>query len=215
MLFALIVIVLAAGYRIVAAWDPQLVNFSPLMALAFCGGVYFRNRWLWLVPLAALALSDLYLDHYYAEQFGYAWSLGGVLIRTACFAIAIGLGWMVAQRKSWLNLFSGALGGAIIFYLVTNTAAWAGDMVYAKSLAGWWQAMTVGHPQFPPTLLFFRNSLVSDLLFTGLFAVCMEYAALKHAQPSLLKTDPALHSINVTANPPRVRRVWSVRPWSA
>ena len=127
MLFALIVIVLAAGYRIVAAWDPNLVNFSPLMALAFCGGVYFRNRWLWLVPLAALALSDLYLDHYYAEQFGYAWSLGGMLIRTACFAIAIGLGWMVAQRKSWLNLFSGALGGAIIFYLVTNTAAWARD----------------------------------------------------------------------------------------
>lgn len=191
MLIALIVIVLAAGYRIVAAWDPNLVNFSPLMALAFCGGVYFRNRWLWLVPLAALSLSDLYLDHYYAVQFGYEWTFSGVLIRTFCFAIAIGLGWMVAQRKSWLNLFSGALGGAIIFYLITNTASWANDIIYAKSLAGWWQAMTVGHPEFPPTLLFFRNSLVSDLVFTGLFAVGMEYAALKREEPNLLKTGGA------------------------
>lgn len=191
MLFALIVIVLAAGYRIVAAWDPALVNFSPLMALAFCGGVYFRNRWLWLVPLAALSLSDLYLDHYYAVQFGYEWSYDGVLVRAFCFAIAIGLGYMVAQRKSWLNLFSGALGGAILFYLITNTASWRIDAAYAKSLAGWWQAMTVGHPEFPPTLLFFRNSLVSDLVFTGLFALGMEYAALKHEQPSLLKAGAA------------------------
>jgi len=53
MLFAAVIIVLAAGYRVVAAWDPALVNFSPLMALAFCGGVYFKNRWLWLLPLAA------------------------------------------------------------------------------------------------------------------------------------------------------------------
>ncbi len=189
MLFAAVIIVLAAGYRVVAAWDPALVNFSPLMALAFCGGVYFKNRWLWLLPLAALALSDLYLDYYYATQFGYTWTFGGVAIRTVCFAMAIGLGWMVSQHKSWLNLFSGALGGAIIFYLVTNTASWLGDATYAKSLAGWWQAMTVGHPEFPPTLYFFRNSLVSDLLFTGVFAVVMEYSALRQQQPSLIKAD--------------------------
>lgn len=191
MLFAVFIIVLAAGYRVVAAWDPSLVNFSPLMALAFCSGVYFKNRWFWLLPLVALSLSDLYLNYYYATQFGYEWSLGGVAVRTGCFAVAIGLGWMVSQRKNWLNLFSGALGGAVIFYLVTNTASWIGDATYVKSLAGWWQAMTVGHPQFPPTLFFFRNSLVSDLLFTGLFAVAMEYSALRHAQPSLLKAGHA------------------------
>ncbi|MFM1851720.1 MAG: hypothetical protein RIS54_1404 [Verrucomicrobiota bacterium] len=187
MIFAVIVLVLAAGYRVVAAWDPNLVNFSPLMALAFCGGVYFRNRWLWLVPLAALSLSDLYLDHYYAVQFGYEWTLGGVIVRSACFAAAIGLGCLVAKHKTWLNLFSGALGGSLLFYLVTNTASWAGDVTYASTLAGWWQAMTVGHPEFPPTLYFFRNSLVSDLVFTGLFAGAMELAAARAAKPSLPK----------------------------
>lgn len=188
MLLAVILIVLATGYRIVAAWEPSLVNFSPLMALAFCGGVYFRNRLMWLVPFVALTLSDLYLDHYYATQFGYEWHLGGAAVRAVCFAVALAFGWMVSQRKNWLNLFSGALGSAVFFYLVTNTAAWAGDVTYAKTAAGWWQALTVGHPEFPPTLLFFRNSLVSDLLFTGLFALAMEYQSLRHQQPNLLKT---------------------------
>jgi hypothetical protein len=35
-------------------------------------------------------------------------------------------------------------------------------------------------------LFFFRNTLASDLVFTAIFAVGMEYAALKSGQPSLL-----------------------------
>jgi hypothetical protein len=184
---AIALILLATGYRVVAAWNPELVNFSPLMALAFCGGVYFRNRWMWLIPFVALSASDLYLDYYHASHFGYTWDFGGVLVRTVCFAAALLLGWMVAQRRSWLNLAAGCLGGALLFYLATNTASFLGDAFYAKTLTGWWQAMTVGHPEFPPTLLFFRNTLASDLLFTGIFAIAMEAAALRAGRPSLLK----------------------------
>jgi len=142
----------------VALHVPTLSNFSPLMALAFCGGVYFTNRWQRLAPFVALSVTDLYIDHYYATEYGYQWTLGGVLLRTLCFAAALGFGLLVARRRSWLNLFSGALGGAVLFYLVTNTASWLGDAGYAHNAAGWWQAMTVGHPEFPPTLVFFRNT---------------------------------------------------------
>ena len=77
--------------------------------------------------------------------------------------------------------------GAVLFYILTNTQAWWGDVFYAKTLAGWWQALTVGHPEYPPTIFFFRNTLVSDLLFTGVFAVTMEYAARRAGRPSLLE----------------------------
>jgi len=184
---AIALILLATGYRVGAAWNPELVNFSPLMALTFCGAVYFRNRWMWLLPFVALSASDLYLDHYHAVRFGYTWDLGGVLVRTLCFAAALALGWMVARRKSWLTLVAGCLGGSLLFYFATNTASFLGDAFYAKTLAGWWQAMTVGHPEYPPTLVFFRNTLVSDLLFTAVFAVAMEWAALRDGLPSLLK----------------------------
>ncbi len=189
---ALALVLLATAYRIVAAWNPDLVNFSPLMALAFCGAVYFRSRLMWLVPFVALSASDLYLDHYHATQFGYTWDLGGVLVRTVCFVAALVLGWMVCRRKTWVTLFAGCLGGALLFYVATNTASFLGDAYYAKTLAGWWQALTIGHPEFPPTLLFFRNTLASDLGFTAVFALIMEASALRAGQPSLLRR-PAAH----------------------
>ena len=183
---ALVLIVLAAGWRIATVHVPDLANFAPLMALTFCGAVYFRDRRMWLVPFIALMLSDLYLDYHYATVYHEGWTWPSVAIRTVCFALALPLGRLVMQNKTWLNLLSGALAGAVFFYLATNTDAWMRDPAYLKTAAGWWQAMTIGRPEFPPTLFFFRNTLVSDLLFTGIFALAMEAAARKRGEASLL-----------------------------
>jgi len=184
--YALVMTALAVAYRLVAATTLHIPNFSPIMALAFCGAIYLREKWLWAVPFIALALSDLFLNYYYLTRYDYGWELTGVLLRYGCYGAALGLGWLVAQRKSWSTLFGGALAASFVFYLVTNTAAWAVDEAYAQTLAGWWQAMTIGHPEYPPTIFFFKNSLISDLSFTALFAVVMEYAALRTGQSSLL-----------------------------
>ena len=87
---ALILIVLATLYRLLPTLDMSLSNFSPVMAIGFCGAVYFRNRWMWLVPFAALSLSDLYINWFYAREYGFHWPVSGVIARTACFAAAIG-----------------------------------------------------------------------------------------------------------------------------
>lgn len=188
---ALVLIILATLYRVLPTLDPGLSNFSPVMAIAFCGAVYFRRRGMWLIPFVALALSDLYLNHYYAREFGFSWPLSGLAVRTACFAAALLLGAWVARRKSWLNLLNGSLLGAVLFYLVTNTQSWAADPYYAKTLAGWWQALTVGHPEYPPTIYFFRNTLFGDLMFTGLLSGVMEWLAHRKGEPSLLDEEPA------------------------
>jgi len=64
--------------------------------------------------------------------------------------------------------------GACLFYLLTNTAAWLfnpfGNPEYTKDLAGWLIALTKGTAGHPPTLEFFRNTLMSGGLFTALFA---------------------------------------------
>ncbi len=184
---ALALLVLAAGWRVAAVHVPALANFAPLMALTFCGAVYFKDKRMWLVPLAALVLSDLYLDYHYATVYHEAWTWPSVLVRAVCFAAAIPLARQVAQHKSWLNLLGGALAGSVLFYLATNSDAWLRDPYYVKTLAGWWQAMTVGRPEFPPTLFFFRNTFASDLLFTGIFAGAMEFAALRAGRESLLR----------------------------
>ena len=183
---ALALIVLSAAWRIVGAHAPALSNFAPLMALAFCGAVYFRDKRMWIVPFAALTLSDFYLDYYYATAFHETWAWPSILVRLACFALALPLGAFVARHKNWLNLLGGALAGSLIFYVATNTDAWVRDPFYAKTAAGWVQALTTGRPEFPPTIWFFRNTLASDLLFTGLFAFAMEFAAQKRGEANLL-----------------------------
>ncbi|HEX8898170.1 MAG TPA: DUF6580 family putative transport protein, partial [Chthoniobacterales bacterium] len=60
------------------------------------------------------------------------------------------------------------------FYVITNAFAWLSDPGYAKNFAGLIQALTVGLSQYSatPSWMFFRNSVLSDLFFTGLFILC-------------------------------------------
>ena len=183
----LALILAAAAWRVAIVLDPSWYNISPVTALAFCGALYFRDWRLWLVPLAALTLSDLWLNYYHATAFGYAWSLPEMFLRAGCLGIALSLGRLVARRPSPANLLSGTLGSSLAFYLVTNTASWAADVYYPGTAAGWWQAMTVGHPEFPPTLWFFRNTLLGDLAFTGLFAGVMAFATARNRAASRLE----------------------------
>jgi hypothetical protein len=59
----------------------------------------------------------------------------------------------------------------MLFYGVTNTLSWLRDPAYAKTLAGWWTALTTGSAGWPETWKFLRNSLLSSALFSALFAV--------------------------------------------
>src|SRR3954464_5259073 len=113
---ALLLIVLAAGWRVLAVLAPDLGNFAPLMALTFCGAVYFQDKKMWLVPFVGPTLSDLYLHHFFSPTFHETWTWPSVAVRLVCFALALPIGRLVAQHKNWLTLFSGALGGAVFFY---------------------------------------------------------------------------------------------------
>jgi hypothetical protein len=149
MSLALVVLLLASAFRVFVVHVEVLSNFSPVMALAFCAGAYTRNRWMWIAPFLALIVSDIYINHYYATVYRYEWSTAGALLRILCFAAALGLGVGISRRRNWLNMLGGTLAGSFFFYLVSNTASWHGDLGYTQNLAGWWQAVTVGHPELP------------------------------------------------------------------
>ncbi len=189
-LVAIALILLAGLWRGLAVFEPSLFNFAPVSALAFCCAVFLRDRRWWLVPFAALTLSDLWLDYYHASRFGYTWSPGEMVLRAASIAAALGIGRLVAQRRNASTLLCGALGSSLVFYFTTNTVAWAGDMFYPGTLAGWWQAMTVGHPEFQPTLWFYRNTLLGDLFFTGVFVAAMHGLAARDAR-GFMSRNPA------------------------
>jgi hypothetical protein len=155
------------------------LNFSAAYALAFCAGVYLPARMAWWLPLSVLLFTDVLLNlFYYAESpvSGYQ------LLQYVGYAVIILLGRQYRARSSWLALLGGGVLGALLFYLITNTAAWFQNPEYSKTLLGWIQALTTGLPGYPPTWTFFRNTLLSGGLFTGLFVAAMKLTAAREPQ---------------------------------
>jgi hypothetical protein len=150
-------------------------NFSAAYALAFCAGVYFPGRAAWWLPLGVLLGTDILLNVFYYHVPVFT---AYMALKTVSFLGLVALGRLFSSRTNWFKLVGGGLLGAVLFYLVTNTASWLNDPGYAKTLAGWIQALTVGRPDFHPTTLeFFRNTLLSGGLFTALFAGAMKLSA--------------------------------------
>ena len=141
---------------------PALENFAPWMALAFTGTLVVSQRVPFFVLPLLLALIDL-----------AATGLNGVMHWEAlgvygAFALAA---WIASRSRGKLGLLgslAAVIASSIGFYLLTNTMSWFVDPGYAKTLAGWTQAMTTGLPGLPPTIWFLRNSVLSDLAFSCL-----------------------------------------------
>jgi hypothetical protein len=143
-------------------------NFSVAYAFAFCAGVYFPGALAWLLPLGVMLLTDVALNVFYYHEPPFALYL---VLNYAVYALLIGLGKLVGRKASFFRLVLGGLAGAVVFYLVTNTLSWLQDSAYAKTIAGWIQALTLGRPDWHPTTWeMFRNTLLSGGLFTALFA---------------------------------------------
>lgn len=170
------IFILAIGWsRHLPLVNPALSNFSPVLAIFFCGAVYMRGTASWLVPALAVIGSDLVLNPNYGKNILEPFMLatyGG-------FALTIVIGSIVSRRRKWGNLLGGIFSCSIIFYLLTNTFAWLSNAAYSKTLSGLWQALTMGLPGFPPTYFFLRNSLLSDLVFTIIFVSGFEWVLSK------------------------------------
>ena len=178
MIPALLLIVAAVAYRIVTglaitSGTTWLSNFAPMAAIALCGAAYFPARYKFTVPLIALFISDVVLNIHY----GFSLFSPFVASHYLGFALVGGLGLLLQNRASLKTLLPASLAASLIFYVVTNIVSWAFDPGYVKNFGGLLQALTVGLPAYSatPTWMFFRNSAMSDLLFTGLFILCMHW----------------------------------------
>ena len=145
-------------------------NFSAFYALAFCAGAFFPRAIKWWLPLATLVVSDVALNLYYFFALHIQSFRLTQLVNYGAFLLLIWFGSRFSRRSSFLRLLSGGVAGAVLFYLITNTASWLTNPEYTKDLAGWITALTKGTSGYPTTIQFFINTLLSGGLFTGLFA---------------------------------------------
>ncbi len=183
MIAPILLVLIAIVYRVVIGVPGMthmewLHNFSPVAAIALCGAIYFPRKIAILAPFAAFFVSDLILNAFYLST-PHVTSI--VSLRMIPEYLALGLsaalGWKLrANPKAGLILGASVLG-SIAFYVITNTGDWLVEPRYAKSFAGWAQALTTGITGFgyPTTIEFFRHTFASDILFTAVFVACMAW----------------------------------------
>jgi len=162
-------------------------NFSAAHALLFCAAFWLPGWMGWVLPLATIIVTDILLNLFH---YSMPVMVPELVVNWMILALFVVLAKWLARRRSYGRVFLGTLIGALLFYLVSNTVSWLVNPVYAKSIAGWVQALTVGLPGFPPTWLFGLKSLLGTGLFTGLFAGAMKWSeALDATEPELETED--------------------------
>ena len=137
-----------ALYRIL----PHPVNFTPVMAAAlFAGAKFDDTRTAFLVPLIAMLLSDLVIGFHATMLFVYVG-----------MALAVALGLLIRRRPGIAPVAGAALAGSLGFFVISNFGAWLlSPDIYGRDWPGLIAAYIAAIP-------FYQNSLVSDILFTGL-----------------------------------------------
>ena len=128
---------------------PHPPNFTSLLALSFYVPAIFGLRYL-PVLLISFAITDFVIGYHTLTFFTW----GSVFV--------IGL---IAQlfKKTLLWRISGALSGALIFFVVTNFGVWATGM-YGLDLAGIKTTYLLAIP-------FFAYSILSTLIFSLIIEV--------------------------------------------
>jgi len=149
--YLLFFVVILALSRII----PHPPNFTPILASAIMAPMLIKDRWFGIaIPILAMFISDIIIG-FYSYQF---------VIYSSIFAISL----VAPMRKNYVTLGIMAVGSSVWFFITTNFAEWMIWNYYPKTIEGLITCYTLAIP-------FFKNTLVSTCLFTGVIAISSRY----------------------------------------
>ncbi len=160
-MLAYVFLALAIAFRFL----PHPMQFTPVAAALLYFGAKQPRKQLW-IPVAVLAASDVILN----RMYGYAFSVD-YFVTWAFYGAVIAFGALLLSKATPVRVVGASLATSVSFFLISNFMVWAVWTMYAKNLTGLIECYTAAVP-------FFRNTVVSDLLFsTAFFGVSALIAA--------------------------------------
>ena len=145
---------------------PHPPNFTPILASAIMAPMLIKDRWFGIaIPIVAMFISDVIIG-FYSYQF---------VIYSSVLAIAL----VSPMRKNYVRLGIMAVGGSVCFFITTNFAEWIIWDYYPKTIEGLITCYTLAIP-------FFKNTLISTCLFTGLLTFSIKYLEAVNKKTSYL-----------------------------
>lgn len=146
---AVALITMAVALRLL----PHPANFAPVAAVAIFGGAILPRRLAIWVPLMAMMVSDVVIGLHNL-----------VPVTWGCYALIALASSSFLKKPTLLRGFSLTISSSLFFFVVTNFAVWLWGDMYARSWAGLTRCFEMALP-------FFRNTALSDLVYTAaLFA---------------------------------------------
>lgn len=143
---------------------PHWPNFTPVLAIALCGGLLFGGRRSFLVPLIAMIISDLAMG----VAFGVEYALHttqlyvyGSVIATSVLGRAL-----TAMSTTSAVLWGGSIAGGG-FFLVTNGAVWLHGSMYPHTIEGLMACYGAGLAFYRDGGNFLLNGIVSTWVFSS------------------------------------------------
>lgn len=167
----LLIIFVAVTMRLM----PHPPNFAPIAAMALFGGVYLNRGYAIAIPIIALFISDILIGFYSPTVMVSVYG---------SFALTGLLGLWLRKRKSPRSVVLAAVGSSVLFFLVTNFAVWLGGW-YPRNLTGLAECYTLALP-------FFRNTILGDLFYTGVFFGGYELVLKLVKKPAIASQGDAL-----------------------
>lgn len=137
------IIILAAVARII----PHPPNFVPIGGLALFSGANFSGKKAFIIPLAAMLVSDFFLGFHSTMIFVYVSFLLIILIGKRIESFSAG------------KLLLAAISSSILFFIITNFGVWLVGGWYPKTVNGLIESYTMAIP-------FFRNTILGDLVYS-------------------------------------------------
>ena len=121
-----------AGLILLAALSrllPHPPNFTPIAAMALFGGAYFASRkWSIIVPILALAISDILLAialrGTYADYLTSPAYFISLATNYACVIATVMMGFGLRGKTTGGRVLGYSLAAAVLFFLVSNFSVW-------------------------------------------------------------------------------------------
>lgn len=158
-------IVVLAATRLLPHWP----NVTPVMAMALMGGAAMMSaRKAFLVPLAAMVLSDLALG----AVMGWDYAVHGTqpFVYASVLIVTL-LGRTMRDSSKVMQVLGGGSAAAVLFFLITNGAVWLTGDMYPRTLAGLVLCYEAGLAFYRDGGNFFLNGLVSTWIFAAMIAL--------------------------------------------
>ncbi len=165
-------LIIAAAFARLIPGRPS--NFTPIAAMALFGGATYRNKIVALVlPIFAMFISDIFI--------GFHSTIGSVYLS---FTLITLIGIYLQDKLNLRNVVFGSLASSLLFFLITNFAAWYGSNLYPQNFGGLLLSYEAGLAFYDKSSIlgnFFLNQIIGDLFFTGLLfgAYALAYSRLK------------------------------------